>query len=623
MSKRHAAWSRSGRRYTLIGLFILLFLLLVLVWASVAPAAGVPSLAPRQQATFSFGGSHILAIKTDGSLWAFGMNDAGELGVGSTTMKMDFVRVGTDTDWTTVAAGVEHSLALKFDGSLWAWGSNEYGQLGDGTNLFGLMPKRIGMANDWASVYAGGEQSWAIKMDGSLWGWGAGEEGQIGDGGSQDRLSPTRIGDGNDWLAVFPGMIHTLALKTDGSLWAWGDNEYGQLGDGTLTDRNVPTRVGSSNKWVAASAGLAHSLGLMADGSLWAWGNNEMSQLGDGSTTDSSTPIRVGAANTWARVSAGAFTSLAINTDGSLWCWGTVDLGTGSTRSYPFAFDLDMSWAEVSDSLLMAAGLKADGTLWLWVLPALPGATSYDTTPTKFLSDVRLPGSAPQGVTTTTTASSTTTTTISAPTTSTTSTTVPGTPTFSDVPATHPYFAAVSAMAAMGAVSGYQDGTFGPDKPVLRKHFAKMIVGAMGITVTEADWSDANPPFVDCGPDDPASLYPHDYIAAAKAHNLTAGKTANTFVPDAEITRAQMVTMVVRAAQNSGVGLKAVGADYNGPFKTFDDPNHGGNVRLADYNGLLAGVVTGFNPSAWITGNATRGEVAQVLWNLVQAMRAK
>jgi 5'-nucleotidase / UDP-sugar diphosphatase len=211
----------------------------------------------------------------------------------------------------------------------------------------------------------------------------------------------------------------------------------------------------------------------------------------------------------------------------------------------------------------------------------------------------------------------TTTTTTS----STTTTTPPSGPAFADVPATSPYYAAISAMAGRGIINGYTDGTFGPDKPVLCKHFAKMIVGAMGLTATEDDWQDSNPPFTDCGADDPSSSYPHDFIAVAKAKGLTQGKTATTFAPDANITRAQMVTMVVRAAQNFGVTLDPVGTDYSGRFKDYNDPNHGANVKLADYNGLLEGLATDGRASSWMAGNAARGEVAQVLWNLMQKLK--
>jgi hypothetical protein len=144
-----------------------------------------------------------------------------------------------------------------------------------------------------------------------------------------------------------------------------------------------------------------------------------------------------------------------------------------------------------------------------------------------------------------------------------------------------------------------------------------MIVGVMGLTVTEDSWKDATRPFTDCGPDDANSLYPHDYIAVAKANGLTEGKTATTFAPNAQITRAQMVTMVVRAAQHAGITLNPVATDYAGAFKKYNDASHGANVKLAEYNGLLDDLQVSGSPAAWITAKATRGEVAQILWNLL------
>jgi hypothetical protein len=189
---------------------------------------------------------------------------------------------------------------------------------------------------------------------------------------------------------------------------------------------------------------------------------------------------------------------------------------------------------------------------------------------------------------------------------------------FPDVPASNPYYAAITALSSRGVASGFSDGTFGPSKPVLRKQFAKMIVGAMGLTVTEQDWQDAGRPFVDLGRDDPDSLYPHDYVAVAKAHGLTTGKTSTTFAPNANITRAQIVTMVVRAARNLGSALAPVGPNYVGAFSGYANSTHGENVHVADYNGLLRGLLVAGNPSAWMAANATRGEVAQVLRNLMQ-----
>jgi hypothetical protein len=192
---------------------------------------------------------------------------------------------------------------------------------------------------------------------------------------------------------------------------------------------------------------------------------------------------------------------------------------------------------------------------------------------------------------------------------------------FTDVPSNNPYYAAISELSSRGIISGYADGTFGPNKPVLRKHFAKMIVGTVGLTPTEDDWLDENRPFTDCGRDNPSDLYPHDYIAVAKAYGLTTGKTATTFAPDANITRAQLFTMVVRAAQSFGVTLEPPDPDYTswGVLNSYQDPTHGANAHLAEYNGLLDGL-QGLSAFSWMSGNATRGEVAQVLFNLANKL---
>ena len=146
-------------------------------------------------------------------------------------------------------------MALKADGSIWAWGRNTEGQLGDGTRSDRNTPIRIGMDYNWISVCGGYLYSAALKADGSLWEWGSNDYGQLGDGTTTQRVAPTRVGMDNNWTVVSlqkTGSVeyaHTVAVKADGSLWAWGNNRYGQIGDGTTTQRNVPTRVGLANDW--------------------------------------------------------------------------------------------------------------------------------------------------------------------------------------------------------------------------------------------------------------------------------------------------------------------------------------------------------------------------------------
>ncbi len=197
----------------------------------------------------SAGKKHVAAIKADGSLWAWGSNWYGQLGDGTggdRTVNHDSpvpVRIGSDSDWRIVSARGESTMGIKEDGSLWAWGVNQYGQLGDGTNDAKNVPVRIGDETDWSLVAAGWYHTVAVKNDGTLWAWGANTHGQFGDGTAVDRNTPVQVGADADWSTVSAGKDLTFGIKEDGSLWAWGYNNFGQVGDGTIVDKLVPTRI--------------------------------------------------------------------------------------------------------------------------------------------------------------------------------------------------------------------------------------------------------------------------------------------------------------------------------------------------------------------------------------------
>ena len=257
-----------------------------------------------------------IAVKTDGTLWTWGNNGYGRLGLGNTTGYSSPKQVGALTTWSTISGGgFGHVMVIKTNGTLWSWGYNAQGQLGLGNTTNYSSPKQVGALTTWSIIAGGREHFVAIKTDGTMWSWGGAYEnqGQLGLGNTTSVSNPTQIGALTTWSKVFASQDkYCLAIKTDGTLWAWGRNLNGQLGQGTTTDRSSPVQVGALTTWLNIAAGRYHSTAIKTDGTLWTWGRNTYGALGLGDTTDRSSPVQIGALTSWTKIEAAGLSSLAI-----------------------------------------------------------------------------------------------------------------------------------------------------------------------------------------------------------------------------------------------------------------------------------------------------------------------
>jgi alpha-tubulin suppressor-like RCC1 family protein len=303
----------------------------------------------------SFGNTCIL---TDGGgVKCWGYNNLGQVGDGSTTLRLTPVDVvGLSSGVSDVSAGDYHTCALTSTGGVKCWGHNGSGQVGDGSTTIRLTPVDVaGLNSGVIAISAGGWHTCALTSTGGVKCWGFNYYGQLGDGSTTTRLTPVDvIGLNNGVSTISAGRYHTCALTSTGGVKCWGNNTYGQLGDGSTTTRLVPVDVAGLNSGVIAiSAGGSHTCALTSTGGVKCWGFNEVGGLGDGSTTHRLTPVDViGLINGVSTISAGGLHTCALTTNGGVKCWGSNtngQLGDGSPVYSDIPVNASLLSSEVSN----------------------------------------------------------------------------------------------------------------------------------------------------------------------------------------------------------------------------------------------------------------------------------
>ncbi|MFJ8039782.1 RCC1 domain-containing protein [Kitasatospora sp. NPDC096147] len=280
-----------------------------------------------------------LALMGNGTVEAWGRNDKGQLGNGASSTSDEWSvpsLVPGLTGVEAVAAGGSHALALLKDGTVRAWGLNDKGQLGDGTTTDAKLPVTVAGLDEVQAIAAGDAFSMALLKDGTVKTWGSNDKSQLGitpkgapatPAAPASRTTAVAVPELNTVKSITAGATHALALLADGTAVAWGNNDKGQLGDDTVVNKSYPVPVLGLKKVSALSAGASHSLALLEDRTVRGWGLNTNGQVGDDTVTQRNTIVPVAGLTGAIAIASGASHNLAVLADGTVKAWGLNDKG--------------------------------------------------------------------------------------------------------------------------------------------------------------------------------------------------------------------------------------------------------------------------------------------------------
>lgn len=293
-------------------------------------------LSPKQlgQVTaVSGGGIYAMALLKNGTVTAWGNNQEGELGDGTTTERTLPVAVKGLTNVVAISAGTETSLALLSNGTVVAWGDNLSGELGNGsTEPMSTVPVPVQGLSNVVAIIAGENFNFALRSDGTVFAWGDNSAGELGIGSTVPQSNvPVQVKGLTGVKQVASGTQHALAVLSNGTVMSWGANVDGDFGTGLKFQNgsNVPVKVDLIHTAVGVAAGFDHSAAVLANGTVMSWGSNQDGQLGIGTRNflASSDPIAVAGLHTATAICAGAFETQALRTNGTVVGWGSDDVG--------------------------------------------------------------------------------------------------------------------------------------------------------------------------------------------------------------------------------------------------------------------------------------------------------
>lgn len=274
----------------------------------------------------------MLALKNDGTVWGWGVDLGGSLGKGYLTKIWTPMQINGIDNVVKIATGASgQCFAIKNDGTVWAWGTNEFGELGLGNTTderASIMPTQVNISNvkDITCCYG---VTFILKNDGTVWASGDGEYGLMGNGGYNGSTTFIQVPITNV-ISIGSGYAHVLAVKDDGTIWAWGNNNDYEVGSFSNSySQPRPIKVEGIDHVVAVSGGYQHSLALKNDGTVWVWGlnTNGIYGMGIGVGLNSAYPVQVNGMDHVRSISSGDMQNFAIKEDGTLWGWGDNSLG--------------------------------------------------------------------------------------------------------------------------------------------------------------------------------------------------------------------------------------------------------------------------------------------------------